>query len=62
MGILIITHSKLIAKNIIFDDFINLDGFTYDEWINRTPKKLSLDDFKEFSDGMFTHIRDLNKK
>lgn len=61
MGILIITHSKLIANKIIFDDFINLDGFTYDEWINRIPVKLSLDDFENFSNGMFTYIRDLNK-
>lgn len=34
-GMLIITHSRLLARTITSDDFINIEGMSRDEWINR---------------------------
>lgn len=57
-GILIICHSRIIAKNIKFDNFINLEGMSYDEWINRTPKPISIEEFEEFGGTLFKAVRD----
>lgn len=57
-GILIITHSRLSVKNIKHDDFINLEGMSEDEWINRSVEKISVEDFQKFSNGLFITIRD----
>lgn len=35
IGVLIITHSKLAVENLKYDNFINLQGLTKDEWINK---------------------------
>lgn len=62
-GCLIITHSKIIVKNIDSDVFINIEKLTKDEWLNREIEMVNLDDFKIFSNKMFTTVRDrLNKK
>ena len=45
-GCLIICHSRLIAKNLKFDTFINLEGMTYEEWINRKPVPEDIGDFE----------------
>lgn len=57
-GCLIICHSRLIAKNVIHDNFINLDGMTEDEWLNRVPKKISIQEFRDFSNALFENVRD----
>lgn len=57
-GVLIITHSRLSVTNIKHDDFINLEGMTEEEWLNRTPTKVSVEEFKEFSNGLFKTVRD----
>ena len=57
-GVLIITHSRLSVKNIKHDDFINLEGMSEDEWVNRTPEKISVEDFKKFSNDLFIAVRD----
>lgn len=57
-GVLIITHSRTSVKNIKHDNFINLEGMTEDEWLNRTPEKISVEDFKKFSSGLFIAVRD----
>ena len=33
-----------------------------DEWLNRTPQKISVEDFKKFASDLFIAIRDNNKK
>ena len=57
-GCLIICHSRLIAKNVIHDNFINMEGMSEDEWLNRIPKKISIEEFKEFSNNLFGTVRD----
>lgn len=57
-GVLIICHSRIIANNINHDVFINLEGMTKDEWVNRVPEKISVSDFNEFAKTMFAAVRD----
>jgi len=57
-GVLIITHSRTSVRNIKHDDFINLEGMSEDEWVNRTPEKISIEDFKKFSSDLFIAVRD----
>lgn len=57
-GCLVICHSRIIASNVIHDNFINLEGMTEDEWNNRVPQKISVTDFKEFATGLFRAVRD----
>lgn len=62
-GVLIITHSKHIVKNIKFDKFYSLDGYTtVDEWLNRPIVPTNLDELEK--PPLFDFIRDeiLNKK
>jgi hypothetical protein len=55
---MIICHSRLLVNNLKFDNFINLEGMSLEEWINRTPVKISVEDFLEFSHEMFIKVRD----
>lgn len=57
-GVLIITHSRSSVRNIKHDDFINLEGMSEDEWLNRTAEKISIEEFKEFSNNLFVAVRD----
>ena len=57
-GCLVICHSRLIAKNVVHDNFINMEGMSEDEWLNRVPKKISIEEFKEFSSKLFETVRD----
>lgn len=46
-GMLIITHSEFLIDNFQYDNFVNLEGMTYDEWKNRKieaidPKELKM--------------------
>lgn len=57
-GVLVICHSRIIAKNVIHDTFINLEGMTEEEWLSRVPQKISVTDFKAFATGLFKAVRD----
>lgn len=56
-GCLVICHSRLLVKHLKHDNFINLEGMTYDEWINRVPEKISLDTFEKQSNALFTALQ-----
>jgi energy-coupling factor transporter ATP-binding protein EcfA2 len=57
-GVLIITHSKHIVKNLVHDNFVNLEGMDEQQWLNREIKPVSIEEFKEYADGLFRAIRD----
>lgn len=57
-GVLIITHSKHIVKNLIHDEFINLEKMNETEWLNREIKPVSVEEFKEYAESLFVAIRD----
>ena len=64
LGVLIITHSRTIVKNILHDQFINLDGMTEDQWINRIPQvpAYTIEEFEEASHQLFLAIQKAKKK
>lgn len=49
LGILIITHSRTIVSRVDNDKFINLEGLSEEEWLNREVVPESPSDFKERS-------------
>lgn len=62
-GLLVITHSRIVAKTLKEDAFFNIDGIkTKEEWINREIVPTDLDQFEEDCDELFVAIRDRSKK
>lgn len=62
-GLMVITHSRIIARELDNDCFINLDGFPDKEsWLNREIVPVDLDEFKAKADGLFEAIRDREAK
>lgn len=59
-GVLIITHSRLAVEKLKYDEFINIDGLTKDEWLNREIIPIDLKNLEE--NELFFYIRDYNKK
>lgn len=57
-GILIITHSRTIVNNILHDQFINLDGLTEQQWVNRVPQlpNYTLDEFEKRSHQLYLEV------
>ena len=62
-GLLVITHSRIVAKTLKEDAFFNIDGIeTKEEWLNREIVPTDLDQFEEDCDELFIAIRDRSKK
>lgn len=62
-GLLVITHSRIVAKTLKEDAFFNIDGIeTKEEWLNREIVPTDLDQFKEDCDELFVAIRDRSQK
>jgi hypothetical protein len=61
-GCLIICHSRIIAKNINHDKFINLEKMGYEEWLNRVPVKISVEDFEEYASTFFKAVGNRQKE
>jgi energy-coupling factor transporter ATP-binding protein EcfA2 len=56
LGALIITHSRLGVKNLEMDSFVNIQGLSKDEWLNRKIEPANLDDLEK--NELFFYIRD----
>ena len=59
-GALIITHSRIGVENLIFDEFLNMEGMTKEEWLNREIVPIDLDQLQK--NELFNYIRDKSKK
>jgi len=59
MGALIITHSRIGVKNIEHDHFVNMEGLSEKEWINRKIVPTDLDALD--TNELFFYIRDRQK-
>jgi archaellum biogenesis ATPase FlaH len=62
LGVLIITHSDTAVQNVRFDNFINIDGMTCDEWMNREVVPVMPDELDKWASALFRGIRDREKK
>lgn len=57
-GVVVITHSETIVKNLKHDVFLNIDGMTEDEWLNREIVPITPQQISEWSRALFIGIRD----
>jgi predicted ATPase len=57
-GVVVITHSETIVKNLKHDVFLNIDGMTEDEWLNREIVPITPQQISEWSMALFRGIRD----
>lgn len=62
LGILIITHSRLIIQNIKHDEFFSLDGMSEEEWLNRIPEAIDIEQLNIDSNELFDAIQKRLKK
>lgn len=62
IGCIIVTHRREVVKLIDKDYFINLDGLSEEQWMNRGVVKRSLESFEKDADELFMFIRDKNKR
>ena len=60
-GLLVITHSDELIKNLKCDNFLNIQGLTKEEYLNREIKDIDLEEIEKFSLDLFCGIRDRNK-
>lgn len=62
LGVLIITHNRNVVKKLNHDNFLNLEGLTEGDWLNREIRSVSLDDLDEWSTALYSGIRKREKK
>ena len=58
LGLLIITHSRHIVKNVNSDLFINMEGRTKEEWLNRELVPKDIIELEKENNDFFVFIRD----
>jgi len=62
-GAMIITHSRLVVNYLRHDTFLNIDGMTSIEWLNRQPQAMNLKELEDRSSLIFREIQDrINSK
>jgi ABC-type dipeptide/oligopeptide/nickel transport system ATPase component len=60
-GVLLITHSDEVVTQVKHDVFLNIEGMTEEEWLNREIVPVSPDDIREWSLALFRGIRNRSK-
>lgn len=62
LGVLVITHNRNVVKKLNHDKFLNIEGLTEGDWLNREIRPVSLDDLDEWSTALYSGIRKREKK
>lgn len=57
VGAMIITHSRIGLREIDYDHFVNIEGLTEDQWIDREIVPTDLNKLEE--NELFFYIRDI---
>ncbi|WQJ51967.1 MAG: hypothetical protein [Hatfieldvirus porci] len=60
-GILVITHSRTVVKNIKHDTFINIEGMSEDEWVNREIVPIDPENLNTWAHKLYNTIKDRSK-
>ena len=60
-GIMVITHSRHVVNTLNHDNFMNIEGMTENEWINREIVPIDPEDLEKWADELFKTIRDRSK-
>ena len=61
-GLMIITHSADVVKNIKHDKFINIEGLTEEEWLNRDIEPVDPETLRTWAMELFKAVRDREYK
>lgn len=61
-GVLLITHSDEVVKNVKHDVFMNVEGMTEEEWLNREVVPVAPDEIEKWSLALFKGIQDRQRK
>ena len=61
LGVLVITHNHDVPQTLNHDMFLNLEGLTEGEWLNREIRPISLDDLDKWSKALFGGIKKREK-
>ena len=57
-GILVITHSEDVVKNLNHDNFINIEGMSEEQWLTRDIIPVNPSDLKTWATALFKAVRD----
>jgi ABC-type Mn2+/Zn2+ transport system ATPase subunit len=61
LGILVITHSKVLVERLDSDMFFNMEGMMKEEWLNREIVPIDIDTFKQEANETFRFMQDVLK-
>ena len=61
-GILVITHSEDVVKNLKHDNFINIEGMSEEQWLTRDIIPVEPKDLDLWATALFKAVRDREKK
>lgn len=61
LGILVITHSKVMVERIEADEFFNMEGMTKEEWLSREIVPVDIEEFVKEAEATFDFMRDVLK-
>ena len=61
-GILVITHSEDVVKNLKHDNFINIEGMSEEQWLTRDIIPVDPSDIESLVTTLFKAVRDREKK
>jgi ABC-type dipeptide/oligopeptide/nickel transport system ATPase component len=60
-GVLIITHNRYVVNNLKVDLFINMEGMSKDEWLNRPIIPTNIQEFKDESLALWRYVESKSK-
>ena len=60
-GIMIITHSRHVVNTLNHDNFMNIEGMTEEEWVNREIVPIDPEDLEKWAYELFKTIRGRSK-
>ena len=60
-GVLVITHSDRVVRTLKHDAFVNLEGMSEEEWLNREIVPTDFEQLEKDSNELFCAIRDRSR-
>ena len=60
-AIMVITHSRHVVNTLNHDNFMNIEGMTEEEWVNREIVPIDPEDLGKWATELFKRIRDRSK-
>lgn len=58
---MVITHSRHVVNTLNHDNFMNIEGMTEEEWVNREIVPIDPEDLGKWATELFKTIRDRSK-